>query len=757
MNVELPESARSVLLREATQDYVAYTGHYVFGVVFRGEQFQAWFNPYALLSPSLAVDLLSSAVLAFRAADPAARFETTLAVHVPEVVAQGRIHRSSRTGLGEIGSDHVESDAVMTHDDPMSGLAVPLNNMAHVWALLAPLALALTVTVFAAFPSAESCSGFLQLQLMTGVSGWLHCLVNVFFDGLILGVMVIPVAKTFAFYYPLDGVSNGSLSVEAFLFSITSLGSEEAWLACAMLPPCAVPVAVFKVIVLEWVRLTCDHLAATKIENTTALRALCVDAQDYRVTQRVEPFAGLVKRPVDMCCAMLEEDAPSVSWSPFELHPAAVGTELYILSAYVVLLFVIISCRNSGRLFCTESADDIDDEKSPGKDDVEAAGEPQKSLSDEGASKAALVASDLHKWYDDSYVVCGLSLELRQDECLGLLGVNGCGKSTVVRMLCGITSMSMGECRMQDVRLSDSVRGEDALMDTFTGNEILEFFARLRGVPGDRVHDLVGSVASVLDIGDSGLDLCETYSSGTRRKLSIAAAIIGCPRVAILDDATNGVDMIGREMIYETLSDLTRTSACAVLFTTRSTEECKLACQRVNIMAGGEVKALGTMDELREKFAQGCTISFRLLEKATTFAVTAVDKGVRHLFPGVRQAECREGTFLYYIDYRLPWSHVFSRINKLRRWFVLESVLVSESSLDEILLGLARAEQAEDAAEAKQAAKDASRDQYAGDPWGRDAQDQLERRQRMRDKRRRRNSPTHADTSEKSPSDGGLF
>ncbi|XP_075744178.1 uncharacterized protein LOC142802973 [Rhipicephalus microplus] len=202
-------SARSVLLREATQDYVAYTGHYVFGVVFRGERFQAWFNPYALLSPSLAVDLLSSAVLAFRAADPAARFETTLAVHVPEVVAQGRIHRSSRTGLGEMESDRVESDAVMTHDDPMSGLAVPLNNMAHVWALLAPLALALTVTVFAAFPSAESCSGFLQLQLMTGVSGWLHCLVNVFFDGLILAVMVIPVAKTFAFYYPLDGVSNG--------------------------------------------------------------------------------------------------------------------------------------------------------------------------------------------------------------------------------------------------------------------------------------------------------------------------------------------------------------------------------------------------------------------------------------------------------------------------------------------------------------------------------------------------------------------
>ncbi|KAH7984847.1 hypothetical protein HPB52_024497 [Rhipicephalus sanguineus] len=276
-------------------------------------------------------------------------------------------------------------------------------------------------------------------------------------------------------------------------------------------------------------------------------------------------------------------------------------------------------------------------------------------------------------------------------------------------MLCGLTSMSIGECRMQDLQLSDSIREwqsrlgycpqEDALMDAFTGNEILEFFARLRGVPGDMVRDLVGSVASVLDIFDTGVELCETYS----------------------------------------------------------TEECKLACQRVSIMAGGEVKALGTMDELRDKFARGFTISFRLFEKPTAFVVTAVDKGVKHLFPGVRQAECREGTFLYYIDYRLPWSHVFSRVKKLRWWFKLESVLVSESSLDEILLGLARAEQAEDAAEAKQAAKDASRYHNVGDPWGRDAQDQLERRQRVREKRRRRNSPTHADMSEGSHSDGGIL
>ncbi|XP_075539914.1 phospholipid-transporting ATPase ABCA3-like [Dermacentor variabilis] len=315
-------------------------------------------------------------------------------------------------------------------------------------------------------------------------------------------------------------------------------------------------------------------------------------------------------------------------------------------------------------------------------------------------------------------------------------------------------------------------------MDAFTGNEILRFFARLRGVPEDKVRVLVDSAAFVADVGDDGLQLCETYSSGTRRKLSTAVAVIGCPRVVILDDATGGVDLVGREMIYETLQDITRVGASGVLFTSRSTEECKMACHRVGIMAGGELKALGTMEQLKDTFARGCTISFRIYEKFTGYVGTAVDKGVQKLFPGARQAECREnslgvlrckavplslflcgedfggamsqqdGVFLYYIDYRLPWSRVFSRINKLRRWFVVESVLVSESSLDEVLLGMARAEQAEDSAEAQLAAKDASRDLYEGDPWGREEQHKYERRQRLREKRRRRDSPTQASEPE---------
>ncbi|XP_077516652.1 phospholipid-transporting ATPase ABCA3-like [Amblyomma americanum] len=287
-------------------------------------------------------------------------------------------------------------------------------------------------------------------------------------------------------------------------------------------------------------------------------------------------------------------------------------------------------------------------------------------------------------------------------------------------------------------------------MDTFTGNEMLNFFARLRGVSEEKMDDLVKSVAHVTDLGKQASELCGTYSTGTRRKLSTAVAIIGCPRVVILDDPTSGVDMIGRQMIYDTLRDITRTSASAVILTSRSTEECEVACSRVGFMACGELKALDTVERLKEKLLKGCTLTFALRERLTPYLVENVNKAVTHVFPGSKQADCREGVFLYFIPYKLPWSHVFSRIGKLRHWFRLESVLIAESTLDELFLGMARAEMAEDAAIAKRAAKDASYADFPGDPWGREAQEKHRRRQQVRE-RRRKNHPATRKATNASP------
>ncbi|KAH7970230.1 hypothetical protein HPB49_001343 [Dermacentor silvarum] len=528
---------------------------------------------------------------------------------------------------------------------------------------------------------------------------------------------------------------------------------------CSALPPCAVPMAVIKVIALDWSRRACRQLALTRLENITALVAFCRKTKDYEITYQEDMFAGLLKTPVDMCCAMLDVDLrDTINWNPLKVSGAGVGLELYYLLVEAIILFVYLSCRNSGRFFRSDSVGT----PSRGSADTEVTKERntvRRTCAQHALYNYALVAEEVHKWYGDDYAVCGFNLALPRDECFGLLGVYGCGKSTVAQMLAAVTVMTMGEAHMDDAKLSDSPREfeklqlsprpllqwqsqvgfcpeEDALLDALSGLELLEIFARLRGVRSDKTEQLVDSVVGVTDLNECARLTCGTYSAGARRKLSIGLAIIGAPRVVILDDATRGVDITAREMIYEALRDVTRVGASAVILTSRSTEECEMVCTRVGLMAGGELKALGSMKALRESFSVGFAVTFTLADKFTSYMIGRMDKAVTQLFPGARRADCREGTFVYHVANRLPWSEVFSRLDAMRQWFTLESVLVAESSLDEVLLGMGRAEMAEDAAVSKRAAVEAFEPGRAGDPWGRDRQEKHERRQKVREHRR---------------------
>nr|XP_050023149.2 ATP-binding cassette sub-family A member 17-like [Dermacentor andersoni] len=193
-------TAGDVLLQEARADYVSYTSSSVLGAVFRDEELQAWFNPYAIMSKSLAFDLVSSALLAFNTGSFWARFETTLAVHIPQVMKQQRKRRLKG-----------DPDAEDYEDDPMGRVDEQVHSMAAIWALMGPLALALIASSFVAFPSAESSSGFMQLVLMTGVPGWLHCLCNTIFDLALYVWVVIPASAAFASYFQLYFISYKAL------------------------------------------------------------------------------------------------------------------------------------------------------------------------------------------------------------------------------------------------------------------------------------------------------------------------------------------------------------------------------------------------------------------------------------------------------------------------------------------------------------------------------------------------------------------
>ncbi|KAL1481280.1 hypothetical protein MTO96_015717 [Rhipicephalus appendiculatus] len=750
------DTAGDVLLAEAEKDYVSYTKSMVLGAVFRNKELEAWYNPYAIMSKCLAYGLVSSALLAYKEKSYWAHIETTLEVHLPEVVKLER----SRRQMGDPGSEYFE-------DDPMGHVDVLVHKMATIWAFMAPLALFLIVSSFVAFPSAESGSRFMQLQLMTGIPGWLHCLCNLLFDCALFVWIILPTSTAFVLYYDVHMIAYKALfvvfSVSAVLFILSAYviayscktafrayvvaffvfgvfgaltffvtvrvatGGHDIGFVCSALPPCAVPMSLIKVVGLDWTRRACRQLALERLDNTSALIAFCRKVADYKATYHEEMFAGLLRTQVDMCCGMMDADLRAqIDWSPLRSSKVGVGLEVYYLCVEALILFVYLSCRNSGRFFRPDSVGN----PSVGSTDAEVTKERRtvrRACAEHTVGNYALVAEEVHKWYGEDYAVCAFNLALPRDECFGLLGVYGCGKSSVAQMLAAYTWQSqVGFCPE-----------EDSLLDALSGAELLEVFARLRGVRSDKIERLVECVVGVVDLNEFAKDACGTYSADARRKLSIGLAIIGAPRVVILDDATRGIDTTGRQMIYEALRDLARVSASAIILTSRSTEECDLACTRVGLMAGGEIKALGSMAALRESFSTGFTVTFSLAEKFTSYMIEKSDKAVTQLFPGARRVDCREGTFVYHVANSLPWSEVFSRLNTVSQCLMFESVLVAQSSLDEVLLGMGRAEMAEDATVCRRAVYETFGSNYRGDPWGRVRQLKHERRQKVRERRKK--------------------
>ncbi|KAJ0055813.1 hypothetical protein NL108_012856, partial [Boleophthalmus pectinirostris] len=193
-------------------------------------------------------------------------------------------------------------------------------------------------------------------------------------------------------------------------------------------------------------------------------------------------------------------------------------------------------------------------------------------------------------------------------ECFGLLGINGAGKTTTFKMLTGDIPITAGEAFLNGYSIRTEMRNVhqnlgycpqfDAINDLLTGQEHLEFYARLRGVPEKEV-------AMVAEWGIRKLGLVKyankpagTYSGGNKRKLSTAMALIGCPPVIFLDEPTTGMDPKARRFLWDCILSVIKEGRSVVL-TSHSMEECEALCTRMAIMVNGQFKCLGSIQHLK--------------------------------------------------------------------------------------------------------------------------------------------------------------
>jgi ABC-2 type transport system ATP-binding protein len=221
---------------------------------------------------------------------------------------------------------------------------------------------------------------------------------------------------------------------------------------------------------------------------------------------------------------------------------------------------------------------------------------------------SAVVVEDLHVAHGTTWALDGVDLDVARGSTLGVLGHNGAGKTTLIRVLTTLVRPNVGRVTVDGldvvvdadrVRRRIGVTGQYAGLDEFlTGRENLELVARLSGLgrrSGQRVTELVDQ----LGLHDVASRRVGELSGGSRRRIDLAASLVGSPAVLFLDEPTTGLDPTGRAGLWAVVEQLTATGTTVVL-TTQYLEEADRLADDIVVLDHGRVAARGTPTVLKQ-------------------------------------------------------------------------------------------------------------------------------------------------------------
>ena len=218
-----------------------------------------------------------------------------------------------------------------------------------------------------------------------------------------------------------------------------------------------------------------------------------------------------------------------------------------------------------------------------------------------------LEIQDIHKWFGSHHVLDGISLRVEQGEIVGLLGPNGCGKSTVLKIVCKLLSLDAGEVLLMGKPLSElsyRARGlvglcsqDAALYPNLLPAENLHFFARLYGLlDQDRQHR-VAELMEIFELEKFANTRAGQLSGGWQQRLHLAVSLVHRPKLLVLDEPTAAVDLEARMDLWRLIEGL-RDSGTTILLTSHHLAEAERLCSRVALMRSGKVLAEGSVPEL---------------------------------------------------------------------------------------------------------------------------------------------------------------
>ncbi|KAI1700931.1 ABC transporter domain-containing protein [Ditylenchus destructor] len=325
-------------------------------------------------------------------------------------------------------------------------------------------------------------------------------------------------------------------------------------------------------------------------------------------------------------------------------------------------------------------------------------------MTNESDYKLSLAVRQLYKYHNMNLcAVRNLTFGVRADDCFGLLGVNGAGKTSTFDILTAVSYPTAGRASINGINVSERppigyCPQFDALSADLTGRETLQFIGALNGL--EDVEWRVERVLESIQLTKEQNKLVKYYSGGQKRRISIGVALMSCSRLIMLDEPTAGVDPRTRRHIWNLLTELRRNNT-ALLLTTHSMEECEILCTRIGFMNKGSLISIGTSQHLKSKYGNTFLLTIAL-KNPSNEAGSRLNSAVCVTFGAAPTTDAPHMPTLSWQIPRRPdqhnWSDIYKRVDEFVRNFngtggemaAVRDYSLVQSSLEQVFIHLSK-------------------------------------------------------------------
>uniref|UniRef100_A0A914VWS2 ABC transporter domain-containing protein n=1 Tax=Plectus sambesii TaxID=2011161 RepID=A0A914VWS2_9BILA len=390
--------------------------------------------------------------------------------------------------------------------------------------------------------------------------------------------------------------------------------------------------------------------------------------------------------------------------SPWSILPSRL-IPCFIFNMLAIGLIALLENGASARLFCSAK----NNKKHPkfvtpierAKQDADVLAEEAALL--ESDDRYILAVDHLSKTYTafnkpSKQAVKGVSFGVEKGVCFGLAGLNGAGKTTLFRMLMGGIAPTSGDALFKHTSIfanRASVAKQVAycpqvniLFDDLTPKEHLRLYASIRGIPAEQRRSIIDYLIAEVGLTPHQKKIAKELSGGNKRKLNLALALLANPQLLFLDEMSTGMDPKARRAAWTRLQSA-MALGCSAVLTSHDMEECEALCHRLTIMVNGELKCIGGIQYLKDKFGNNYSVKLRLAPGDAE--VDRVRSLILNAYTNALIVEERPGFLEMKIaSDGLRLSHLFALIHNVKQKHAVVDFSVTQTTLDHVFVNMVR-------------------------------------------------------------------